>query len=302
MIDEILSKFKATLQIRRLDPTASLRAAGEVVQASLVELEAKSERREIAWRGSGAKTYDVYSLPGSNSEFSRGVNRDLFLSDPAEFAERWQSFLGSLERSRQSGVLSEPAGNEIDRLFYTGVVGFGAMIDLFATGNRGGPGTFFECLVGPTVAALIDRPERSSVKVPLPGTTKQVRVPTDLSFPPGQPQENTLVIPTKISTRERISQAYVHQRILDSDGSRSFKSALCVANENNMGGGRSLETAYLKDTLVPDTIVQYEAFIAKLSGLYYLDPPTGYLPPRELFPPVKPFHNLLTGDLPDLAI
>ena len=109
------------------------------------------------------------------------------------------------------------------------------------------------------------------------------------------------MIPTKISSRERISQAYVHQRILDADGSRAFRSVLCIANENNMAGGRSLETAYLKDTLVPDTIVQYEAFIAKLAGLYYLDPPAGYLPPPPLFPSVRQFHTLLTADLPRLV-
>jgi hypothetical protein len=301
VISEVLSKFDAVRRIRRVDPQASLEAAGEVVDACLLELEAGAERHEIPWKGAGSKTYDVYSIPGSNSDFSRGVNRSLFLDDRAKFSRSWARFLGALEESKGSDLLTGISGADIDRLFYTAVVGFGATVDLFSAGNRGGPGTFFECLVGPVVASLTGRQEHGSVKVPFPETTKQMSVPTDLSFPPSQGGEATLVIPTKISTRERISQAYVHQRILDSDASRVFRSALCIANENNMVGGRSLTAASLKDTLVPGTIVQYEAFIAKLAGLYYLDPPAAYLPPPEPFPPVKRFHALLTSDLPELV-
>jgi hypothetical protein len=301
MIGEILGKFEAVRKIRRVDPKASLEAAGVVAVSALSELEGQAERHEIPWKGAGTKQYDVFAVPGSDANFSRGVNRTLFIADPAKFARQWSIFLGALERSKGSNALSGIKGLEVDRLFYTSVVGFGAAVDLFSAGNRGGPGTFFECLVGPSVAWLTGREEKSAVQVPFPATKKRIKVPTDLSFPPAGPREGTLVIPTKISTRERISQAYVHQRILDAYEGRTFRSALCVANENNMAGVRSVKTAYLRDTLVPGTIIQYEAFVAKLAGLYYLDPPEGYLPPPELFPPVKRFHELLTLDLAELV-
>jgi hypothetical protein len=302
MIEDILSEFQVVKRLRRLGPKASLEAAANVAVAALAELETKAERHEIQWKGAGTKKYDVFAIPGDDTVFSRGVNQSLFLSDPVAFTRKWQRFMRAMDRSAGSNRLTGIKGPDVDCLFYTSVVGFGAAVDLFSAGNRGGTGTFFECLVGPSVGWLTQREEESAVLVPFPETTKSMRVPTDLSFPPAEPGGSTLVIPTKISTRERISQAYVHQRILDSDEGRTFRSALCVANENNMAGKRSVKTAYLKDTLVPGTIIQYEAFIAKLAGLYYLDPPAGYLPPPELFPPVKQFHELLTRDLPGLLL
>jgi hypothetical protein len=301
VIGEILRNFELVRKIRRTDPKASLEAAGVVAVSALTQLEHEAERHEIPWKGAGEKQYDVFAAPGDDAHFSRGVNQSLFISDPADFARQWSDFLRMLERSKGSGHIAGMKGLDVDRLFYTSVVGFGATVDIFSAGNRGGPGTFFECLVGPSVAWLTDREEESSVQVPLPTTEELATVTTDLSFAPARPGEATLVIPTKISTRERISQAYAHQRILDSYEGRTFRSALCVANENNMAGKRSVRTAFLKDTLVPKTIIQYEAFLARLAGLYYLDPPAGYLPPPELFPPVKRFHELLTADLPGLV-
>ena len=87
-----------------------------------------------------------------------------------------------LEKSKDSNLLAGMAGHDVDRLFYTAVIGFGATIDLFSAGNRGGSGTFFECLVGPKVASLTGRREQSSVEVPLPGTRKRSKVTTDLSL------------------------------------------------------------------------------------------------------------------------
>ena len=110
MISEVLSKFDAVRRIRRVDPKASLEAAGEVVDACLGELEAGAERHEIPWKGAGNKTYDVYSIPGSDSDFSRGVNRSLFLDDRARFSRSWTRFVRALEKSKGSNLLSGMTG------------------------------------------------------------------------------------------------------------------------------------------------------------------------------------------------
>jgi hypothetical protein len=302
VLTEVRQKFDEVRSLRRTNNAASLKAAGAVVVAGLELLERATERRGIEWRGAGDKTYDVFAIPNSDSEFSRGVRRSLFVGDPADFASRWDTLLSALSSSEGSEVLQGVTGDEVDRLYYTAVISFGAVVDLFGSGDRGGPGTFFECLIGPSVAILTGRRERSYIDVPFPGTANETaRVPTDLSFQKEEDGQAAIVIPVKISTRERISQAYVHQAILDKDTRFVFRSVLCVANENNMVGGRSLRSASLKDTLVPNTIIQYQGFIAKLTGIYYLDPPDSYFPPPRLFPRVAQFHELLTADLAALG-
>jgi hypothetical protein len=114
-----------------------------------------------------------------------------------------------------------------------------------------------------------------------------------------------LVVPTKLSTRERIVQAYAHQRILDEAKQGKYHTILCACNENNLTKppreAKRLANVGVTDTLVPKTIVLYELYVAKLAGIYYLDPPPSYLRPTwPHFPHVATYGTLLTAELADL--
>lgn len=108
-----------------------------------------------------------------------------------------------------------------------------------------------------------------------------------------------LVVPTKLSTRERIVQAYAHQCILNRAAADKYRTILCACNENNLmkpsGQAKQLSNISVTDTLVPRTIVLYQLYVAEISGIYYLDPPPSYLERRwPHFPHVATFGTLLT--------
>lgn len=301
MLSDIRERFERLRSLRRRDRRTSLILVGETACACLELLARHASRHEIGWGGAGEKIYDVFAVSGDVQLFSRAVNRALFVPDAQSFEQDWRLFVDALTQSRGRLALTGIDADVVDRLAYTAVIGFGATVDIFGTGDRGGPGTFFEALVGPVISMLTERIEAGAVLVDLPDGSAE-SVPVDLSFF-GEARDPVLVVPTKISTRERISQAFVHQAILNKAlAPRIVRSALCVGNENNMfkerGQPRGVSSATVRDTLVPRTIVQYQRYIAELSGLYYLDPPHTYQTvPLPGFPRVERFHALLTGDL-----
>lgn len=300
--------FGKLKSIRRANASDSLDLAGKLGAKATASLLADFPKRPIRFTGGGAKSYFVFLVPGSEVRFSRPVNRTLFVDDPVEFATRWVALCAATKSSAGQGRLAF-ASHAVDELVYTAVIAFACAADLYGQGGRGAPGTFLEMVVGPMVATLSGRDETSSIAIPVPETNEIERVPTDLSFAsPSEPL--VLVIPTKISTRERISQAYVHQRILDAarPGGKDHRSILVIANENNViapkgvpPSGRLVDACTVQDTLVPSTIVLYQKYVAALAGLYYLDPPDRYLSGAiSGFPRVGSFGQLLTEDLPNL--
>lgn len=261
----------------------------------------------IGWQGEGSKEYVAFSSPNDLSRYSRPVRSDLFISDAASFAYAWTELVEAIEAARGKGRLAPSMSSNIDRSFYTAIIGFAAAHEIAGSTDRGGPGTFYEMAVGPAVSLLADLPETGSISLPVPDVPDAVEtLPTDLSFIPPDERATVLVLPTKISTRERISQAYVHQAILEKAyEKRTYRSALCIGSETNMflprGADRKVTNVFARDTLVPNTIVLYQRYIAQLAGLYYLDPPARYVDSEiKGFPSVKHFAGLLTGDLPRL--
>lgn len=302
MLTRIREQFATLKRDRRTDPADALDRIGQTTKLCLELLSRDCDRHSITWNGRGAKTYHVYSPAGIATTFSRPVRTELFVDDPVRFAREWAIFVEAAIGCRGSKELSKITSDRIDRLFYTAVIGFAAALEASGGTDRGGPGTFYEMLVGATLSLLLDLAEGSSISIPVPGRPGAVEIiTTDISFLGAQTDDVILVVPTKISTRERISQAYVHQAILEkADPNHTYRSVLCVGSETNMFGPRPrvVTTASARDTLVPGTIALYQRYIATLSGLYYLDPPHDYVTsPPPGFPPTKRFSALLTGDL-----
>ena len=310
-LSQLRADFDQLKKLRKTNPQAALSAVGAFGAGAVDVLREHTQLHEFAWRGMGEKRYVVAALPGSDLQFSRALNSELFIASPEEFRDAWGEFQEATVRSSGSLRLAGIDPVTVDRVAYSAVVGYAAAVDLFNPGDRGGPGTYFEMLVGPVVSLLTGRTEEGAVSIYVEETDETERIPTDLSFAGGD-DEPVLVVPTKISTRERISQAYVHQRILDAvhaNGGKLYRSALAIANENNTmfppkhpKPERTITSGWTQETLVPGTIVLYHKYVAELSGLYYLDPPNRYLlePPRA-FPNVAPFSRLLVDDLPGLV-
>jgi hypothetical protein len=306
VLTEIRAEFVALRQGRRVDPERTLRGVGETTALCLELLARECDTHEIPWRGRGEKTYHAYAPRDGSKRFSRPVRTGAFVDGASEFARRWSAAMETLYVHRGPKSLPAESADEIDALYYTAAIGFAAALEAAGSADRGGPGAFYEMLVGATLSVLLDTVEMASISVPIPGRAGEFeRVTTDISFPEVGSTSVTLVVPTKISTRERISQPYVHQAILEkADPSHEYRTVLCVGAETNMFGPqpRSIESAYAQDTLVPNTIVLYQRYIASLSGLYYLDPPHDYVTsPIQGFPQTKRFSSLLVGDLTALT-
>ncbi|MCY4646040.1 MAG: hypothetical protein OXE73_04115 [Gammaproteobacteria bacterium] len=131
--------------------------------------------------------------------------------------------------------------------------------------------------------------------VKLAGQTENVS--TDIAFLE-RGHRGGLVVPAKITTRERIVQPFAHQRILDSVfGEQRFRSILVSVSEMQ----RQRQTG-ANAICVPGPIRLYQLHLARLSGLYYLDPPARYLE-RDVADhiTVDTVGRLLGEDLPALT-
>lgn len=308
--EELAADFNHLKRVRRVDPRTSLELAGEFGTSALRVLLEHAEPHPMTWKGGGGKRYHVYTAHGSPLPFSRPVNESLFEGNPDTFGDLWKSFVAALVEAEKSGTRQVAIErSSVDRAVYSAVIGYGAAVDIFNAGNRGGPGSFLEMVIGPVLAMLTGRPESGALRLKVPGSADETElIPVDLTYIDDE-EPIVLVVPTKISSRERISQAAVHQRILDAIGGPGrYRSILCLANENNVmpergvpKAERTAERCFARDTLVPGTIALYQKYIAKLYGLYYLDPPFEYITGKySNLPPIRNFGNLLTSDLPGL--
>ena len=305
----LAAQFAALKTRRRIDPAGTLAHLGTFSAAVLNWLFANAALHDVPWRGGGAKNYAVLVDGTSAKRWSRAVNRDLFVSDVRQFGADWTATTTALLGSAGKQVVSGASADLLNRTYYTATFAYAAAVDLFNP-NRGGPGTFLEMLVGPTLSILTARTESGAIVLPVPDTDLVESVPVDMTFEPSKAGRGVgLVVPTKISTRERVSQPYVHQRILDAARPGRYRTVLCIGNENNAfhergtpAAKRSAETLYLQDTLVPGTIALYQRYVAELGGMFYLDPPAAYLAAPKGLPPVSDFGGLLTEHLPELLV
>lgn len=309
-ITQLRQDFQQLKLLRKLRPNQALDAVGNFGRDAVRVLSEHTEFHSFEFKGQGTKNYDIAARPGTQVGFSRAINRDLFIPDMDDYASRWSALASAVRSSAGQSILSGVESDEVNRLVYSAVIGYAAAVDLFNPGDRGGPGSYLEMVMGPIVSILTARQEGASISLPVPETGEVEVVTTDLSFV-GDEGEIVLVVPTKISTRERISQAYVHQLILDRAKETTgitYRSALVIANENNTmfpkglaAAAKTYEVGWTQETLVPGTIVLYHKYVSQLSGLYYLDPPNRYvLNPPATFPKVSTVGALLTSDLPEL--
>jgi hypothetical protein len=155
--------------------------------------------------------------------------------------------------------------------------------------------TFFENVIGHIVARAIGFPPRNRVRVPENG----VDLPTDYIFDPGELRRK-LHLPIKISTRERIVQAWVHQLVLARIfGDRVYQGVLVVGTETK----RDTRTGEVIEICIPGQLQLFQARVTEMTRIYYLDPPRAYLELARAFPraEVKSFGEALV-ELPQLLV
>jgi hypothetical protein len=210
-----------------------------------------------------SKQYLVFQ---ANGNLSRPYRPEMLHTSQRPFRQEWDRLVGCLDPKRHRIDLEEQS---INTALYTAVMALAICYDLWKPKSRKTPGTYFEIVLGSVIAQLLPDFNRSKF-ITIPGHADSVS--TDIVFSKSD-DRGGLVIPAKITTRERIVQPFAHQRILNSVfGDGAYKSVLVCVSELQRDANRGVN-----EICVPGTIRLFQSHLASLSGIYYLDPPLRYL-------------------------
>jgi len=244
-----------------------------------------------SFNGKNTQNYHSFTFDG---EFSRPVRDDLFITDYHFFVAGFREFNESLKTiDRRWSSFDSARANKI---IYTSVMSVACCFDLWKSGSRKTPGTFFEIFMAAVLKLMIPD-EIFSKHIPLIDQLES----DDESFDPSsvstdivitsKNKNTSVVIPLKITTRERVVQPFAQQRILDSFfGENIYFSFLACISETQQDKKRRK----VNHICVPGTIKLYQKYLSSISGIYYCDIPERYLE-RDLTDiiPVKSMGDFL---------
>lgn len=221
----------------------------------------------------------MMAVLNSGAKSSRPINSDLFDIRIAR----------SDMESLMSGNTDNFGEQRLQQVLYTTALSFCIATDVISVGNRKSPGTFFETLVGHLAAIKFG--VNPSKTIAIPSLDIENTLPTDLIFDLGTGRAK-VHMPVKISTRERVVQAWAHQRVLEGmHGTGRFRGILVILTETNKQKDISVV-----EVCLPGQWAAYQMYISAMYRVYYFDLPKAYEPLKDRYPfiPVWPFSRFFT--------
>ena len=251
-------------------------AIREFAANSLRFLLGRCELVELVSRVPG-KQY--FSFRNDNA-VARPANERQFIADIVEYMQLQQYwFDGSI------------SAQDRERLIYTTALAPCLAMEVFDRQNKKGPATYFECYVGHLFASSfgVNPTRRARLRV----HDRDVLMTMDFLFDTGDQYRN-IHLPVKMSTRERVVQAWSHQRLLDSGyGDHGYRGVMVAFSETKLDS-RNLEVV---EICVPDQWLAYQTLLAQMDRIYYFDVPERYRVLTTEYPGVitiKPFDEFFT--------
>jgi len=217
---------------------------------------------------------------------SRAVNQGSF-----QDGALMDKFLNAV-RSKQ--IANELSSEEITRACYTLAVSLACTVDLENPGYKQTPGTYFQYLVTHLLTREFDCAPSERVRVKIGKDEVPLTMDLVLDLGNGKPKYHIAI---KNSSRERASEVWTHQRILDT----AFQSKKYIGIFAGLAESKlDHRTNDVTEICVPDQWRAYQHFVSRISAIYYLDPPTAYLNLNHKEPPmiVKPFGDFFFDDWP----
>lgn len=243
----------------------------ELTGISLLFLKDECSIVQLISRVSGKKYISFVKQTDPNI-LSRPVNVALFVPDIQELQVQWNSRIWA-DRSRQP--------TEIDRLLYTMAMSYCVAADLFDKANKKGPATYFEYLIGHLMTQELG--VNPTKKARLPIGKRDVLMTMDFIFDLGG-NNPKVHLPVKLSTRERVVQAWAHQRLLDAAfGDAQFRGILVVFAETKL----DQKTREVVEICVPEQWLAYQTLLARMDRIYYFDVPKRYADLAVAFPIIR---------------
>ena len=278
---EVERKFKQTAALYNKNQ-AHFQSCRALIDTCLALLEGSANFRHFgSYAGNPPVLYNVFE---NGNGVSRPVRPDLFISDRTEFDDAQSQILTAL--ADDPATWDDNTVRLATSVIYTGVLSFACCIDLWKRSSRKTPGTFFEIYFAGLIPYLFNDAMLSK-HITLPGISDseedeleaaegeadgESSVATDLVI--ARPNfDQMIVIPLKITTRERIVQPFAHQRILDSAfGDGRYSSFLTCVSETQLDH----KTQSVKQVCVPGTVKLFQRHLGQINGLYYCDVPQRY--------------------------
>jgi hypothetical protein len=222
-----------------------------------------------------SKSYFSFQSKDGRSQLSRPINLAHFNHDLDQVSKQWTAWRGGKALSHES----------LRKMIYTVAISPCAAMEVFDKGNKKGPATYFECLIGHVFSEAFGVEPRKKASLPVKG--KRVRLTMDLIFDLGDGKPS-IHMPVKMSTRERIVQAWAHQRLLDAAfGAKKYKGIMVLFSETKLDS----RTHEVVEICVPDQWLAYQALLSKMTRIYYFDIPAKYKALTDSFPDLITIKN-----------
>ena len=198
---------------------------------------------------------------------ARPANKEFFLLCPDAVSRLWERWQAETITTVEFGQLT-----------YTVALAPCLALEIFDRQNKKGPATFFECYVGHLFARAVSVNPTKRARLPVHG--RDVLMTMDFLMDIGRKKVH---LPVKMSSRERVVQAWAHQRLLDEAyGNQAYQGIMVLFSETKLDS-RSREVV---EICVPDQWRVYQSLLARMDRIYYFDVPVRY--------------QELTQQLPDL--
>lgn len=219
------------------------------------------------------KNYITFQRTDAPGIVCRPANTALFNIDSKIISQRWSDWRKARLSTKEMASMS-----------YTIALAPCLAMELFDRQNKKQPATYFECLVGHVFAKAIGVNPRREQKFAIHG--QSTRMTMDFLF--DMKKGRHIHLPVKMSTRERVVQAWAHQRLLDSAfGDNSFKGIMILFSETKLDN-KKLEVV---EICVPDQWLAYQSLLSQMDRIYYFDVPIRYLELTKKFPELLPIKN-----------
>lgn len=237
---------------------ATGRAIHDFALLSLRFLQSECTSVDLTSRVPG-KRYVSYVRKDAAASLSRPANAAIFNPDADLVSRQWQSWW--------DGKISR---DDLARMSYSIALAPCLALELFDRQNKKGPATYFECLIGHIFAKAIGVNPHKKATLQVEG--QDVRMTMDFLFDMGEKNRH-IHLPVKMSTRERVVQAWAHQRLLDGAfGLNKYRGIMVCFTETKL----DLRKREVVEICVPDQWLAYQSLLAKMDRIYYFDVPTRY--------------------------
>lgn len=212
--------------------------------------------------------------------FARPANKQYLLADSSVIARLWDQWLSKAI-----------APDDFAKLSYTVALAPCLAMEILDRQNKKGPATYFECYIGHLFARWLE--VNPTKRARLPVQDRNVPMTMDFLFDlgGGSPRVH---LPVKMSSRERVVQAWAHQRLLNAAyGHGTYRGIMVLFAETKLDS----RTHEVVEICVPDQWLTYQSLLAEMRRIYYFDLPERYQALTTHYPDViaiKSFGEFFT--------